>query len=536
MEQVLGYLEVVDCEIEGGDQGMTILNNELQSGIEGFLAIRRHSMVKIGRHKKECDVVFNEPSISSVHCVVWVTLFDDEAMPMFYIKDTSLNGITINGQSLKKNIAYLLQDNDIIDIWNHTIDLSPDDDDHVVNKPLFKFVSHSSQTGSASGMDIYEKLNISKTIGDWEIGTRVVGNGTFGHVLVCYKDSTSLSSLKETKKPQQRKCEFAVKIIKMKPNRIDKEAKILLTLKHPNIIQVYRTFNDLNGNLYIFQDLIPGGDLFSYLAKGSCLSSISEQEALLIVFQILHALKYLHDHGIVHRDLKLDNILLNSPEPCTRITLADFGIAKTLTSEIKRMHTVVGTPEYCAPEVGFKADRQMYSDFSRVATIEQEHTGYDQKCDLWSLGVITHIMLSGISPFYGDGTEKSIVKNTKIGNLNFSTQHWSNVSPNAKEFVKALLTVDVEKRLDAQGALNHPWISKHLATLQQIYDKKILTPKEKLKLDKGSELNKENINIVKREDWKKKTPKATLPHSLKKVFKPTYSSKKIYKSKIEYFK
>lgn len=531
MERVLGYLEIIDSEVEDGDHGLQVVDDELQSGMDGFLALRKHSMTKIGRHKKECGIVISDPSISSVHCIIWVTLFDDDALPMFYIKDVSLNGIKINGLSLKKNIAYLLQDNDIIDIWNNNVQLLPDQE---VNRPLFKFVAHRSPTGSASGLDIYEKLSISKNIGDWEIGTRVVGNGTFGHVLLCYKDNTSLSKPQQNKKlPLFKRSEFAVKIIKMKPNRIDKEAKILLTLKHPNIIRVHRTFNDLNGNLYIFQDLIPGGDLFSYLAKGSCLSSISEQEALLIVFQILHALKYLHEHGIVHRDLKLDNILLNSPEPCTRITLADFGIAKTLTSDIKRMHTVVGTPEYCAPEVGFKADRQMYSNFSRVATIDQEHTGYDEKCDLWSLGVITHIMLSGISPFYGDGTEKSIIKNTKTGNLNFNTAHWVNVSEKAKYFVKALLTVDVAKRLDSQGALAHPWISNHQDQLQKIYEKKILTPEENLGMNKDSQFDKENVSVVNYNDWKNKTPKKSVSNPLKKVFKPTLSGKKTFKPKIE---
>lgn len=279
----------------------------------------------------------------------------------------------------------------------------------------------------------------------------------------------------------------------------------------PNIIKVHHTYCDIKDNLYIFQDLIPGGDLFSYLAKGDCLTSIPETESLLIVYQILHALKYLHDQGIVHRDLKLDNILLCSPEPCTRIVLADFGIAKDLSTAKARMHTVVGTPEYCAPEVGFKADRKAYQSFSRAATLEQK--GYDSKCDLWSLGVIAHIMLTGISPFYGDGTERSIIQNSKIGKLNFTARQWNSVADTAKNFVRKLLEVDVNKRLNSNQSLSHPWIAKHHNQLEKIYFKRILNVNGKSTLDCGS--------ASKELEWKRKLPRSvvidhTLPNKKKR--------------------
>ena len=92
-------------------------------------------------------------------------------------------------------------------------------------------------------------------------------------------------------------------------------ANILEKLDHPNIIKIHQSCIDSLGNIYIFQDLISGGDLFSYLAKGDCLVPISETESLIIIYQILLALQFLHSNGIVHRDLKLDNILLHTPEP-----------------------------------------------------------------------------------------------------------------------------------------------------------------------------------------------------------------------------
>lgn len=224
--------------------------------------------------------------------------------------------------------------------------------------------------------------------------------------------------------------------------------------------------------MYIFEDLICGGDLFSYLAKTDCLSAISETESLIIVYQILQALKFLHSNGIVHRDLKLDNILLCSPEPCSKVVLADFGIAKDISNNRTRMYTVVGTPEYCAPEVGFKVNRNAYREFSRTATLEFD--GYDSKCDLWSLGVITHIMLTGISPFYGDGTEACIINNVKLGKINFDARQWNNISDTAKIFVRKLLEVNVKKRPNVHQSLSNIWITKHRGQLEKIYYKKIL--------------------------------------------------------------
>ena len=410
---------------------------------------------------------------------------------MCYIRDTSLNGVSVSGERLVKGTAYLLQDTDELDLWP-LIDKEGDDDSLgiQVERNDSKNCSHRSRSypllryraavsrGVLEGIDKrVRQLQFDRVVdGRWEIQPRVLGNGTFGHVMVCHRLN---KEVKKTPKGETMKRQsFAVKIIRMKPSKIDREAAILLSLNHPNIIKVYHTRVDKYNKLYIFQDLIPGGDLFSYLAKGECLTSIPETEALLIVYQILNALNYLHNHGVVHRDLKLDNILLMSPEPCTRVVLADFGIAKRLQSITGRMHTVVGTPEYCAPEVGFKADRLKYQEFSKAATFSQGQQGYDKKCDLWSLGVVTHIMLTGISPFFGDGSEKSIIENSKRGILDFSPGQWSNISTAGRNFVSGLLQVEVNKRLDTDEAFAHQWIRCHSDLLTKIYTKKILLQKD----------------------------------------------------------
>ena len=425
----LGYLEFLNNDDKVIEVNKCLVLEYYQSK----MAIIRHSILKIGRNTKGCSLIINDPAISSSHCTIWGILFDDESVPMCYVKDTSLNGTVVNGKLLEKDVAYLLQDNDIIDFWpngyaNNTKTSNSDNfpfNNHNIMSEKYPSLRFKSLIKTSLTSTKLPGLNFENNIDNWQITSRCIGNGTFGHVMVCYQSRKTPILKLNASKLQLKLQSYAVKIIKLKPNKIDKEAKILLNLDHPNIIKVYHTHIDASNNLYIFQDLIAGGDLFSYLAKGDCLTSISETESILIVYQILNALNYLHSHGIVHRDLKLDNILLSSPTPCTKIILADFGIAKHLTSNTSRMHTVVGTPEYCAPEVGFKANRKFYSEFSRAATLTQQQSGYDKKCDLWSLGVITHIMLTGISPFYGDGSEKSIIQNATEGNLNFNIKHWS---------------------------------------------------------------------------------------------------------------
>ncbi|KAG0672109.1 Meiosis-specific serine/threonine-protein kinase mek1 [Maudiozyma exigua] len=482
-----------------------VTEDDLQNS---YIPIKTHNMLKFGRNGNEVNVIINHPAISGVHFAMWCILFDEDSFPMCYIKDISLNGSKINGIQLQKDTSYLLRHNDIITI-----------DDMTGSICAFQFIEPIEVKTDDT---IFQKLNINQQVNKWCISNRIVGNGTFGHVLIC-KD--------ETKKPNQtrklKSKDYAVKIIKMKADRINKEGRILLLLNHPNIIKVYYTSMDLNNNLYIFQDLATGGDLFSYLAKTDCLTAIPETEALLIVYQILLALKYLHSRGIVHRDLKLDNILLESPEPCTRITIADFGIAKNLTSTNGRMHTVVGTPEYCAPEVGFKANREMYHHFSRAATLKDPDKGYNNKCDLWSLGVITHIMLTGVSPFYRDGTEKSIIESAMRGNINYNIRHWEKISSSAKDFVDHLLKVDVRKRFDSKKSLDHLWLKKHRTQLDEIYIKRILqgnSPNDSLSGMKTAKNSADHENRVSSEhNWKRKKPK-TMVISSKKVKLNTLTS------------
>lgn len=210
-EPMLGYLEMIGGSEDDSDETMTSMT---LGGYPRRLAICKHRMLKLGRNEKECDLVLQDPAISSIHCVFWAILFDEESSPMCYVKDCSLNGTYMNGSLLKRNSAYLLQDGDLISLHDR------------VGK-VFRF----SGLGQAANPQLIEQMGFQKRVNDWEVTSRVIGNGTFGHVLVAYRSARNAEE-RANLVPQHSPENYAVKIIKLKPSRLDKEAKILLKLNH----------------------------------------------------------------------------------------------------------------------------------------------------------------------------------------------------------------------------------------------------------------------------------------------------------------
>lgn len=236
----------------------------------------------------------------------------------------------------------------------------------------------------------------------------------------------------------------------------------------------------------MFQELAIGGDLFSYLSQdGDVLQSLPESEAIFALYQICNALYYLHCKGIVHRDLKLDNILIMGvPIRYPHLSIGDFGIAKQnsplfyssinnfnnnqLNSQIKirencnnrqnfLMKTMVGTAEYAAPEINLskivnKKFGAIDDFFINNNDNNNEQHEYTEKVDSWSLGVVGHILLSGISPFYSDNIEE-IIKKSKKGKIYLETDRWNNVSQISKDFIRGCLTINSEKRQSIQECL-----------------------------------------------------------------------------------
>ena len=235
-----------------------------------------------------------------------------------------------------------------------------------------------------------------------------------------------------------------MKIIQCKSNSehksitINKEINILKNLDHPNIIKVYE-FYSTEKYIYIINELCTGGELFDKIVD---VKHFSESVACNIMRQLLSAVAYCHEKGVIHRDLKPENILIESSEEKDKdffhIKIIDFGTCEILKK--KKLTEQIGTSFYIAPEV--------------------LKNGYNEKCDLWSCGVILYILLCGSPPFYGKN-EKEIFKRILDGNFTFRHKIWNKISTEGKNLVLKLLQVNPTKRISAKEALEDVWFQKN---------------------------------------------------------------------------
>ncbi|KAH7649150.1 calmodulin-domain kinase 1 [Cryptosporidium bovis] len=255
---------------------------------------------------------------------------------------------------------------------------------------------------------------------------RKLGSGAYGEVLLC-KDKVS-------------NVERAIKIIRkctvnMPANTtLLEEVAVLKLLDHPNIMKLYDFFEDKR-NYYLVMECYKGGELFDEIIHRL---KFNEVDAAVIIKQVLSGVTYLHKNNIVHRDLKPENLLLESKDKDAMIKIVDFGLSAVFEHQ-KKMKERLGTAYYIAPEVLRKK--------------------YDEKCDVWSIGVILFILLSGYPPFGGQ-TDQEILRKVEKGKYTFDSPEWRNVSEGAKDLIKQMLQFDSQRRISAQQALEHPWIKE----------------------------------------------------------------------------
>jgi len=215
------------------------------------------------------------------------------------------------------------------------------------------------------------------------------------------------------------------------------EINILRTLDHPNILKIFEFYSNKE-SYSIVTELCSGGELFQEIVdKGP----FNENYSAYVMFQILSAINYCHNMKIVHRDLKPENILIvdRDKNNYPRIKICDFGTSKMFEKgAIQRK--LVGSSYYIAPEV------------------LKKH--YDEKCDLWSCGVILYILLSGRPPFGGEN-DKEIMERVSIGKYDLQSSPFNKISKNGIDLIQKLLIMDPKKRISAQDALLHPWFKDH---------------------------------------------------------------------------
>ncbi|KAH6791567.1 CDPK-related kinase 3 [Perilla frutescens var. hirtella] len=287
---------------------------------------------------------------------------------------------------------------------------------------------HQQQQQQQHALD--KNFGYNKNFGaKYELG-KEVGRGHFGHT--CYAKG---------RKGELKDLPLAVKIISkakmttaISIEDVRREVKILKALSgHRHLVRFYDACEDAN-NVYIIMELCEGGELLDrILSKGG---RYTEEEAKLIIVQILSVVAFCHLQGVVHRDLKPENFLFTSRSEDADMKLIDFGLSDFIRTD-ERLNDIVGSAYYVAPEV--------------------LHRSYSVEADIWSIGVITYILLCGSRPFWAR-TESGIFRSVLRADPNFDDMPWPSVSPHAKDFVKRLLNKDYRKRMTAAQALTHPWL------------------------------------------------------------------------------
>ncbi|XP_022159248.1 CDPK-related kinase 1-like [Momordica charantia] len=218
---------------------------------------------------------------------------------------------------------------------------------------------------------------------------------------------------------------------------VRREVKILRALTgHKNLVQFYDAYED-EDNVYVVMELCEGGELLDrILSRGG---KYSEEDAKVIMVQILSVVAYCHLQGVVHRDLKPENFLFTSKDENSTLKAIDFGLSDYVKPD-ERLNDIVGSAYYVAPEV--------------------LHRSYGTEADMWSIGVIAYILLCGSRPFWAR-TESGIFRAVLKADPNFDEAPWPSLSNDAIDFVKRLLNKDYRKRLTAAQALCHPWLADH---------------------------------------------------------------------------
>ncbi|KAJ6955619.1 CDPK-related kinase 3 isoform X1 [Populus alba x Populus x berolinensis] len=275
-----------------------------------------------------------------------------------------------------------------------------------------------------------KSFGYSKNFGaKYELG-KEIGRGHFGHTCSA-----------RVKKGELKDEAVAVKIISkakmtttISIEDVRREVKILKALSgHRHLVKFYDAFEDAN-NVYIVMELCEGGELLDrILARGG---RYTEEDAKAIIVQILCVVAFCHLQGVVHRDLKPENFLFTSGSEDADMKLIDFGLSDFFRPD-ERLNDIVGSAYYVAPEV--------------------LHRSYSLEADIWSIGVITYILLCGSRPFWAR-TESGIFRAVLRSDPNFEDVPWPSVTPEAKDFVKRLLNKDYRKRMTAVQALTHPWL------------------------------------------------------------------------------
>ncbi|KAH6715543.1 kinase-like protein [Leptodontidium sp. MPI-SDFR-AT-0119] len=390
------------------------------------------------------------PFVSKRHFRIYSVVFDrsdPSVQPLIYCEDLeSTNGTYVNGVCIgmigRERVGHLLCHGDIIEV-----------------RPHWRFQLHQpSQYPTSEILGHPEEMEYFQDL--YTVSNRKLGSGQYGAVFLATEVATSKQTAckivnfgdgADRGSQISESLHHGTTHQELSPGgkaKLKREIFILSKLNHPHIVCMRKAFFSEN-TMYTFTDLAPGGDLCSYLDSNGALTDCHTR---IISRQLVLAVKYLHSKGIVHRDIKLENILIMHTDLGGRVLLTDFGFAIDARPSGGRMLSKLGTPGYVAPE---------------VEIVESSKVGYTSAADLWSLGVsiaylltndtilprdkisqVSQVQLAELFHGFGDGTKRKT---------------WQNLSPRALRFLRGLLASDPADRMTAEEALEHSWLTKPLS-------------------------------------------------------------------------
>lgn len=426
----------------------------------------------IGRNPQQCDIVASDKRVSGTHA----RIYRDDCF-RFFIQAPGQNGAWLNEHFMKCGDTRTLHHGDKLSLCVPGKKTKNPDGERPFAWFLFEVVGSdrdpsradgvsdgasavgsgassvhggpaptaggaqqsASSTGPAGGRDRENTTNLvtEEWIGqNWDIRT-VLGSGNFSEVKLGVHVRTGRTcavKVMDKSKFKQFQCKRESHL------SLFSEAEVMTSLQHPGLVRCFEWFQT-ERSLYLIMEILEGGDLLQCILENG---RFTEPQARRLFSQLCEAVHYLHARNIVHRDLKPENILLTSKDrEAMRVKIADFGLARKNKGS-QGCRTFCGTPHYFAPEVINAFQGQQNG----------QPAGYGTQADLWSLGVVLYILLSGIPPFEEDGLYEQILE----GKYEFDVTEWTTISPEAKDLVSRLMTVNPKDRLTIKEASEHRWL------------------------------------------------------------------------------
>ncbi|KHJ31908.1 putative camk protein kinase [Erysiphe necator] len=437
-----------------------LVHNQIKKFSRTKIPIYPGKEVLVGRDASQCEICIDDDYISKLHFRIYSVIYEQNKksnlQPLVYCEDLeSTNGTYVNDHCIGKigheRTGYLLSNEDIIEL-----------------RPRWQFRFYQPSFLSMSlDMKKLEELKFCKD--RFLVSDRVLGKGHYGAVFLA-KDNLTSRQLVCKVVELNKAAEEITKTIQ--PDLVGqrwinnihrdgdgkklvlREINILSKLSHPHIINLIEAFYS-DTNLYIFTELAPAGDLFSYIeSHGGYLSDLHSR---VISRQLVLAVKYLHSKRIVHRDIKPENVLIMQTGFGSRVVLTDFGFANNINTETGRLISRLGTEGFIAPEVEF------LNPFDK---------GYTLSADIWSLGVLTVCLLTGSTLIPRE--DVSQLSRHQIANYfnalreNQIEKRWQSMRSTALLYIKSLLAMEPSHRMSASEALRHPWYTMPVTEAKMI--------------------------------------------------------------------